>query len=88
MNCHGCKWLDESRKGPAGSGYCVMVENSDQGKCYRDWLLKHREEYALGRKELPSIKVRTPDMERCERYEAGDFATRYRKEQVCPKMRS
>ena len=22
MNCHGCKHLDEVRKGPRGSGYC------------------------------------------------------------------
>lgn len=28
-------------------------------------------EFMLGRKEEPSIKVRTPDMERCELYEEG-----------------
>lgn len=26
MNCHGCKWLDETK--PAGSGYCCTVERS------------------------------------------------------------
>ena len=25
-NCHGCKWLDETR--PSGSGYCCMVVRS------------------------------------------------------------
>ena len=25
-NCHGCKWLDETR--PAGHGYCCMVARS------------------------------------------------------------
>lgn len=28
MNCHGCKWLDEVRKAPPGSGYCSMVQRS------------------------------------------------------------
>ena len=28
MNCHGCKYLDEYRKGPRGSGYCCMVTQS------------------------------------------------------------
>lgn len=82
MNCHGCKWLDESRKGPAGKGYCSMVENSEQGKAHRDFLREHREDYALGRKEVPSIKVMLPDSERCERYETGCFATRYGKEHI------
>lgn len=26
MNCHGCRYLDETR--PAGNGYCCMVERS------------------------------------------------------------
>lgn len=30
MNCHGCKWLDETR--PKGSGYCCMVELSKTQK--------------------------------------------------------
>lgn len=46
-----------------------MVERSEQGKAHRRWLREHKEELELGRKEEPSIKVRTPDMERCELYE-------------------
>lgn len=26
MNCHGCKWLDEVKSQPKGSGYCCHVE--------------------------------------------------------------
>lgn len=59
-----------------------MVERSQQGKAHRRYLLGHREKYALGRKEKPSINIRRPDMERCERYEVGDFATRYKKRGV------
>lgn len=55
MNCHGCKWLDEVKKQPKGSGYCCMVVRS----------------------KTQSDKVRRSDMERCELYAAGDFATRY-----------
>lgn len=33
-SCHGCKWLDESSKGPKGSGYCCMIERSEgEDKC-------------------------------------------------------
>ena len=28
VNCHGCKWLDETR--PKGSGYCCMVVRSKE----------------------------------------------------------
>lgn len=31
-NCHGCKWLDEARKGPEGDGYCATVERSKNYK--------------------------------------------------------
>ena len=75
QNCHGCMWLDRYKED--GRGYCCMVEESEQGRALRAYLEAHREEYILGRKEEPSVKVRTPDMERCELYEAGDFATRY-----------
>ena len=75
QNCHGCKWLDRYKQD--GRGYCVMVESSEQSRALRDYLKAHREEYILGRKEEPSVKVRTPDMARCELYEAGCFATRY-----------
>ena len=68
-NCHGCKWLDRYKED--GRGYCCMVVRSEQGKAHRRWLWEHREEFMLGRKEEPSIKVRTPDMERCELYEEG-----------------
>lgn len=75
-NCYGCKHLDKYRN--ECNGYCSMVERSEQGKAHRAWLREHREEFELGRKETPSIKIRRPDMERCELYEAGDFATRYK----------
>jgi len=68
-NCHGCKWLDRYKED--GRGYCSMVERSEQGRAHRRWLWEHREEFMLGRKEEPSVKVRTPDMERCELYEKG-----------------
>lgn len=32
MNCHGCKWLDEVKSQPAGSGYCCMVQRSKDYK--------------------------------------------------------
>lgn len=69
-NCHGCQWLDEGRK--RGAGYCHMVERSAENQRLREWLSQHREEYELGRKELPSLKVRRPDMRRCELYEPGE----------------
>ena len=28
MNCHGCKWLDEVKSQPKGSGYCCKVVRS------------------------------------------------------------
>lgn len=28
MNCHGCKWLDEAKLQPNGSGYCCYVVKS------------------------------------------------------------
>ena len=68
-NCHGCKLLDRYKED--GRGYCSRVERSEQGKAHRRWLWEHREEFMLGRKEEPSVKVRTPDMERCELYEEG-----------------
>ena len=32
MNCHGCKWLDEVKSQPKGSGYCCKVERSNTQK--------------------------------------------------------
>ena len=55
-NCHGCRWLDETR--PKGSGYCCVVVRS----------------------KTQSLKVRRPDMERCELYKPGDFAHRFDQE--------
>lgn len=31
-NCHGCKWLDEVKNEPDGSGYCCYVERSKNYK--------------------------------------------------------
>ena len=78
MNCHGCKWLDRYKEN--GRGYCCMVEQSKQGEAHRAWLLEHGEDFAFGRKEVPSVKLRRPDMERCELYKEGDFATRWETE--------
>ena len=78
QNCHGCKWLDRYKEN--GRGYCCKVERSKQGEAHRAWLWEHREEFESGRKEPHSIKLRRPDMERCELYEKGDFATRYETE--------
>lgn len=75
MNCYGCKWLDRHKQ--EGNGYCYMVERSSQGEAHRVYLREHQEEYDLGRKEMQAIKIRKPDMERCELYEAGDWKTRY-----------
>lgn len=76
-NCHGCKWLDETR--PAGSGYCCQVERSKENRELQEHIRKHYAEYEYGQNELPSLKVRRPDMERCELYEAGSFSERYDK---------
>lgn len=71
-NCHGCKWLDETR--PAGSGYCSMVVRS---KLYNHLVEREKVTFAD-----PGMKVRRPDRERCELYEPGCFATRF-SENVC-----
>ena len=68
MNCHGCKWLDETRKGRRkGAGYCCYVVRS---KDYRTMPCAidcgHR-----------APEIRRPEDERCELYEAGNFKTRY-----------
>lgn len=66
-NCAGCKWLDST--GPAGRGYCCMVERSSQAK--------ERTAPTLGRALPVSIKCREPGMERCELYELGKFEKRW-----------
>ena len=68
MSCHGCKYLDEARKGPPGAGYCcqvVLSKSYDTMECTMD--CGHR-----------APRIRRPQDERCELYEPGDFATRYR----------
>ena len=67
MNCHGCKWLDEARKAPLGSGYCSMVQRSKNYR-FMDCAIDcgHR-----------APEIRRPEDERCELYEAGAWATRY-----------
>lgn len=67
-NCHGCKYLDETR--PAGTGYCAHVERSEVG---RAWVKQHN---MYGVINIP-LKVRRQDMERCELYCPGNFATRF-----------
>lgn len=64
MNCHGCKWLDETKK---GEGYCSQVERSAN---------YHTMPCAMncGRR---APKVRRAIDEPCELYEPGEFATRY-----------
>ena len=75
MNCHGCKYLDRYKEN--GRGYCCHVVRSREYKELQAYIRAHPEEYQYGRKEMPSLKVRRPDMKRCELYEAGDFAKRY-----------
>lgn len=68
MNCCGCKFLDESRKGPRGAGYCcqvVLSKSFDTMECATD--CRHR-----------APRIRRPQDERCELYEPGNFAARYR----------
>ena len=68
MNCHGCKHLDEARKGPPGAGYCCQVVLSKffyTMECATD--CRHR-----------APRIRRPQDERCELYEPGNFAARYR----------
>ena len=77
-NCHGCKWLSEYKE--KGRGYCCMVEHSKSNQELQEYIRRHREEYEYGRKELPSLKVRRPEMERCELYYPGKFSERYEKQ--------
>ena len=70
MNCHGCKWLDEIKKGPMGAGYCAYVVRADS-------YIPSRVENG---KLLPSSCVRKSDMERCELYAVGNYATRFQEE--------
>ena len=38
MNCHGCKWLDENRKGrKKGAGYCCYVVRSKDYRSVTDF---------------------------------------------------
>lgn len=69
MNCHGCKHLDRYKQD--GNGYCAMVERS---KTFHF-------QYFTNGKLIPSSRVRRPDTERCELYEAGNFETRFRSEE-------
>lgn len=73
-NCHGCKWLDERRDAPKGTGYCSMVERSK--------LYNHAVEREKVTRADPGMKVRMPERERCELYSPGDFATRF-DDRVC-----
>lgn len=70
MNCHGCKHLCETRKGPDGDGYCAHVVRSAGYVSARE----------VDGKLMPSSCVRRPDMERCELYAAGDYATRFKED--------
>ena len=71
MNCHGCKYLCETKRAaktaPPGDGYCAHVVRSAG-------YIPSRE---VNGKLMPSSCVRRPDMERCELYDAGDYATRF-----------
>ena len=74
MSCHGCKHLDEARKGPPGAGYCCQVVLSKAFytmDCAID--CGHR-----------APRIRRPQDERCELYEPGGFATRYRAKEESP----
>ena len=74
MNCGGCKYLDEVRKGPHGAGYCcqvVLSKSYDTMECTMD--CGHR-----------APRIRRPQDDRCELYEPGNFVTRYRAEEETP----
>lgn len=74
MSCHGCKYLDEAKKGPRGAGYCCQVVLSKfyaTMECAMD--CGHR-----------APKIRRPQDERCELYEPGDFSTRHRAKEEAP----
>lgn len=68
MNCHGCKHLDRHKMD--GNGYCAHVVRSEG----------YQPQRVEGGKLLDSSCVRRPDMERCELYAVGDFATRFQEE--------
>lgn len=68
MNCHGCKWLDEY--GRAGAGYCSTVERS------KDY---HTMDCAIDCGHR-APKIRRPEDERCELYEAGNFRERFKED--------
>lgn len=47
MNCHGCKWLDETR--PQGNGYCSrVVRSKTQDEKVRRAHMERCELYAAG----------------------------------------
>ena len=49
MNCHGCKWLDEVKSQPKGSGYCCrVVRNKTQNKKARYSYMERCELYEQG----------------------------------------
>ena len=49
MNCHGCKWLDEVKSQPKGSGYCCRVVRSQtQNKKARYSYMERCELYEQG----------------------------------------
>ena len=73
LNCHGCKSLDELKGAPKGTGYCCTVERSEAGK---KWFREHSSYGSYGALNT-SLKVRRPDMPRCELYEPGDFQHRF-----------
>lgn len=64
MNCHGCKWLDEVKSQPAGSGYCCHVvysktqqekarySNMERCELYEagDWKTRHEKKEAANEK--------------------------------------
>lgn len=59
MNCHGCKWLDETQ--PQGAGYCCTVQRSKDYHtmpCIID--CGHR-----------APEIRRPELPRCELFEPG-----------------
>lgn len=72
MNCHGCKHLCETKKGPEGDGYCAHVIRSAGYAAAGE----------AGGKWTPSSCVRRPDMERCELYSAGNYETRFQEEET------
>ena len=68
MNFHGCKWLDEVKSQPKGSGYCCRVvrsktqnkkarySNMERCELYEqgDFVTRYRKEKIIEKRDIPN----------------------------------